>query len=246
MSDQQIHRRMMSKRLLIISVLLVILGCGLYYVKIYFDPSLASYRSQKSQEAGLQSQITSLQGTISNMSQTIEETGKELVSFSEDKIKYVNLASELSTKYDVTITELSVSDVLSQGQMSMMTTVVEVEGDLEGVRGFISEYCGQNYTNRITKISMRPYGEEQSWTKRYIDELTVLDWYSEAMQEERQLWEEENQEAIRQQQQDILNAGGSVSDVNALNGKRHSLTLDDLFKNYTFRLYLQVDFLGRQ
>lgn len=243
MSDQQLHRRMVSKRLLIISVLLVILGCALYYVKIYYDPTLAAYRSQKSQEAGLQSQIDSLQSSIAGMSATIEETGKQLVSFSEDKIKYINLASELSSKYEVTINELSVSDVINQGQMSLMTTVVEVQGDLEGVRGFISDYCSQSYTNRITKISMRP-NDRYDWMHRYIDDLLVLPWFD--LTDEISKWEEENAEAIRQQQQEILNAGGSVQDVEALNAKEHSITLDDMFKSYEFKLYLQVDFLGRQ
>lgn len=243
MSDQQLHRKMVSKRLLIVSVLLILLGCALYYVKIYYDPQLANYRSQKAQEEGLQSQITSLQANIGSMSSTIEETGKELVSFSEDKIKYINLASELSSKYEVNINELSVSDVFNQGQMSMMTTVLEVEGDLEGVRGFISDYCSQNYTNRITKISMRP-NDRYDWMHRYIDDLLVLPWFD--LTKEITLWEEENAEAIRQQQQDILNAGGSVSDFDALNQRDKSITLDDMFKSYTFKLYLQVDFLGRQ
>ena len=43
MSDEALHRRMMSKRLLIISVLLILLGCGLYYVKIYYDPMLSAF-----------------------------------------------------------------------------------------------------------------------------------------------------------------------------------------------------------
>lgn len=243
MSDQQLHRRMVSKRLLIVSVLLILLGCGLYYVKIYYDPTLAAYRSQKAQEQGLQSQITALQADIAQKTATIEETGKQLVSFSEDKIKYINLASELAGKYDVNINELSVSDVFNQGQMSLMTTVVEVQGNLEGVRGFISEYCNQNYTNRITKISMRP-DDRYQWMHRYIDDLLVLPWFD--LDAEKQLWEEENAEAIRQQQQEILNAGGTVADLEAFNQRVHSITLDDMFKSYTFKLYLQIDFLGRQ
>ena len=243
MSDEALHRRMMSKRLLIISVLLILLGCGLYYVKIYYDPMLSAYRAQKAQEAGLQQQIESLQSTVAQMTNTIEETGKELVSFTEDKIKYINIASELASKYEVNINELSVSDVINQGQMSMMTTIVEVQGDLEGVRGFISEYCSQNYTNRITKVSLRP-DDRYDWMHRYIDDLLVLPWFD--LTDEITKWEEENADAIRQQQQEILNNGGSVSDINDLVGEAKSITLDDMFKNYTFKLYLQVDFLGRQ
>ncbi len=243
MSDEALHRRMVSKRLLIISALLILLGCGLYYVKIYYEPTLTAYRVQKAQEAGLQSQIANLQAAVGNMTSTIEETGKELVSFSEDKIKYINLASELSVKYEVAVNELSVSDVINQGQMSMMTTVVEVEGDLEGVRGFISEYCSQDYTNRITKISMRP-NDRYDWMYRYIDDLQVLPWFD--LTEEQAMWEEENAEYIRQQQQEILNAGGTVEDIDGLLGTVHSITLDDMFKNFTYKLYLQVDFLGRQ
>ena len=60
------------------------------------------------------------------------------------------------------------------------------------------------------------------------------------------MWESENAEAIRQQQQEILNNGGSIENFDALAGQIKSITLDDMFKDYRFKLYLQVDFLGRQ
>ena len=91
MTDEQLHRRMISKRLLIVSVLLLLLGAGLLYYRFYRQPELQQYRAQKAQETSLQSQITQLQATNGQMSATIEENGKELVSFSEDKIKYINL-----------------------------------------------------------------------------------------------------------------------------------------------------------
>ena len=243
MTDEQLHRRMISKRLLIVSVLLLLLGAGLLYYRFYRQPELQQYRAQKAQETSLQSQITQLQATNGQMSATIEENGKELVSFSEDKIKYINLASELSSKWEVTINELSVSVVWNEGQMAGMTTVVEVEGNMEGVRGFISDYCGSNYTNRITKIACRP-DDRYEWMYRYIDDLQILNWFD--LSKEKDMWESENAEAIRQQQQEILNNGGSIENFDALAGQIKSITLDDMFKDYRFKLYLQVDFLGRQ
>lgn len=243
MTDEQLHRRMISKRMLIVSVLLLILAGGLLYYRQYRQPDLQAYRAQKAQEQSLQSQITSLQASVGQMSATIEETGKELVSFSEDKIVYINLASELSAKHGVNINELSVSDVWNEGQMAGMTTVVEVEGNLEGVRGFISDYCGVNYTNRITKIACRP-DDRYSWMYRYIDDLQILQWFD--LGPEYDLFETEDAESKRQQQQEILNNGGSVEDLAALEKVVKSITLDDMFKDYTFKLYLQVDFLGRQ
>lgn len=243
MTDEQLHRRMISKRLLIVSVVLVLLGCGLLYYRFYRQPDLQSYRAQKSQERGLESQIQQLQSENSVLSATIEENGKQLVSFSEDKIVYINLASELSTKWGVTINELSVSDVWNEGQMAGMTTVVEVEGKFEDVRGFINEYCGVNYTNRITRIACRP-DDRFSWMHRYIDDLQILKWFDLSDEFERFL--SEDSEAKRQLQQEILNNGGSVEDLLQLEEVIHSITLDDMFKDFTFKLYLQVDFLGRQ
>ncbi len=243
MTDEQLHRRMVSKRMLIVSLLLVVLSAALLYYRYYRQPELASYRSQKAQEQQLQGQIQSLQGSVGQMTATIEETGKELVSFSEDKIVYINLASELSTKHHVNINELSVSDVWTEGQMAGMTTVVEVEGSLEGVRGFISDYCGVNYTNRITKIACRP-DDRYAWMHRYIDDLQILQWFD--LGPEYELFETEDAEAKRKLQQEILNNGGTVEDLEALENAIKSITLDDMFKDYTFKLYLQVDFLGRQ
>lgn len=243
MTDEQLHRRMISKRLLIVAVVLILLGCGLLYYRFYRQPELANYRSLKAQEQGLRDQVTQLQATNGQMSAMIEENGKELVSFSEDKIVYINLASELSSKWDVTINELSVSDIWTEGQMAGMTTVVEVQGNLESVRGFISDYCGSNYTNRISRIACRP-DDRFEWMYRYIDDLQILKWFDLA--KEKEMWETENAEAIRQQQQEILNNGGSLENWEGTSGVVKSITLDDMFKNYTFKLYLQVDFLGRQ
>lgn len=241
MTDEQLHRRMISKRLLIISAFLILLGAGLLYFRSTKIPELNAYRSAKAQESGLQSKVSSLQADIASKTNTINENGKQLVSFTEDKIVFINRASELATEHGVEMNEISVSDVWTEGQMSGMTTRVEVEGTLAGVRGFISNYCNVAYTNRITNVSCRP-SDKYPWMYRYIDDLKVLQWLD--LSEEEDKFKTEEQEYRRQQQQEILNNGGSVSDTS--NQEDRSITLDDMFKQFTFKLYIQVDFLGRQ
>lgn len=229
MSDEQLHRRMVSKRLLIIALVLVAFSGGLFYYRYYMQTDLNRWKSEKAQENSLRNEIQALESAIGGLSSTIEETGKELVSFSEDKIVYINLASELATKYGVTINELSVSDVWTEGQMAGMTTVVEVQGTFEGVRGFVSEYCGTNHTNRITKIACRPDARFE-WMWRYIDDLIIMPWFD--LTEEESMYDKEMSEANREN-------GMVVED------EVRSITLEDMFADYTFKLYLQVDFLGR-
>lgn len=90
-------------------------------------------------------------------------------------------------------------------------------------------------------MSCRPT-DDYPWIQRYIDDLNVLDWFD--LTEEESKYENEASEQRRQQQQEILASGGSVETLNQ--DTERSITLDDMFKAYNFKLYIEVDFLGRQ
>ena len=243
MTDEQLHRRLIAKRLLIIAVLLLLAAAGLLYYRSTQLPALAQYRSLRAQEASLEQRVQQLQNDNASKQSIIEENGRTLVSFAEDRNVFVSRASDLAVSNGVVVTELSVSSVWSEGSMAGQTARVEVEGSLAGVRGFISQYCDPSVTNRITHISCRPK-EDYPWMARYIDELQVLKWLD--LTAEEQKYASEVQELYRQQQQEILNGGGSVENLIDPYATEPSITLDDMFKDFTFKLYLEVDFLGRQ
>lgn len=243
MTDEQLHRRLISKRLLIVAIILLLASAGLLYYRSTRLPELESYKAAKAQEAGLQAQVQQLQTDLSSKTATIEENGKHLISFSEDNTVFVNRASTLASKYSLGMNSLSVSGVWNEGTMAGMTAQVEVQGTLDGIRGFISEYCDPNYTNRIISVACRP-DEDYPWLSRYIDDLNVLDWLDLTAEFEKYANEED--ELRRQQGQEILNNGGTILDITTEEDTNRALTLDDMFKQFTFNLYIEVDFLGRQ
>lgn len=242
MTDEQLHRRLVSQRLLIVAVILLLAAAGLLYYRSTQLPGLANYRALRAQEASLEQEVQNLQSQVATVSSTIEENGRSLVSFTEDRNVFVTRASDLAVKWGVILDELSVSGVWNEGSMAGQTARVQVRGSLQGVRGFIDEYCDPNVTNRITHVSCRPT-DDYPWMSRYIDDLTVLNWLD--LSEEEALYLGELQELRRQQQQALLNGGETVEFYDPT-ATRPSITLDDMFKDFTFRLYLEVDFLGRQ
>lgn len=270
MSDEQLKRKAAIKKLLIGAVALLVLALGIFYFRFKTDPRVQAYQSQKSQEAGVQSQVDSLMSLNAQLMATIEENGKELVSFTDDKIKYINLASELSLTHSVRINKLTVSDVWQEGEMSGMTTTIEVEGQLPDVRAFVEEYCGTNYTNRINTVSCRPSGR-YVWLSRGIDSEKVLEWFD--LSKDQAMYDEQTAEAEAESKRQNMEFGMPVageSETN-LNNPGYTydpesgqftdsatglpvdleelevtpITLDKMFANAPYKVYLVIDFLGR-
>lgn len=269
MSDEQLRQRLIIKHRLIIAALLFVVSIALVYYRISTSSEWSQYQFEKQQEASIQAQVDSLTATNNQLLATIEENGKELVSFSEDKIKYINLASELSLEHSVRINKLTVSDVWQEGEMSGMTTTIEVEGALSDVRGFVDEYCSTNYTNRINVVSCRPSGR-YAWLQRGIDGQDVLGWFD--LSEDDALYKDlQDQEAAEQAQQNAEFGIPAVSEeedetatliywdpelesfVDAMTGQTLSqeeldetpITLDKMFAPVPMKVYLVIDFLGR-
>lgn len=269
MTDEQLKRKADIKKILMGSGLLLLLAIGLFYFRWKTNEDITIYKSQKAQEATVQSQVNALTSSNAELMAVIEENGQELVSFTEDKIKYVNLASQLSLAHQVHINQLTVSDVWQEGEMSGMTTTIEVEGDLTNIKEFIEEYCSTNYTNRINVVSCRPTGR-YAWVSRNIDENNVISWFNlgpdEAMYIEQQ--QQEQAEAYQQQSQADFglpitfiedtelsysydqNTGkfyynGTSVEVPQSVLDETPITLEKMFANNTIKAYLVIDFLGR-
>lgn len=204
MSDEQLHRRMINKRMIAVAILLILISCGLWYYYYSTSSVVTTYSAQKSQESSLQSQLSSLESTNASLRETIEQTGKELVSFTDDKIKYVNLASELSENHDVSIGKLTVSDVWTEGQMAGMTVAIEAEGTLSAITDFVNDYCNLKYTNRINVVSCRPVGR-YPWMTRGIDGELVLDWFD--LSSEFALYDQQQRELLETMQNAANEAG---------------------------------------
>lgn len=270
MSDEQLRQRLIIKQRLTIAGVLLLLSVAIVYFWIRTNPEWSQYQFEKDQESSIQAQIDSLTNANNQLLATIEENGKELVSFSEDKIKYINLASELSLSHSVRINKLTVSDVWQEGEMSVMTTSIEVEGDLSDVRRFIDDYCSTNYTNRINVVSCRPSGR-YTWLQRGVDGQKVLGWFD--LSEDEALYQDIQNQLEAEQAQQNTEAGIPVASsddtdeltfavywdpelesfVNALTGVVVSqeevdempITLDRMFAPVPMKVYLVIDFLGR-
>lgn len=247
MTDEQLHIRMINKRMILVAVMLLLLSGGLVYYWISTTPAVKNYESQLSQESSLQGQIQSLEDSNGQLRATIEQAGKELISFSEDKIKYINLASTLSQEYDVHINKLTVSDVWDEGQMSGMTTSIEVQGSLEAVQKFVDSYCDTRYTNRINVVSCRPI-DKYPWVERNIDGVKVLKWFD--LTKEEAYYKDKMSTERAQLNKAAMEAGLASSAADDYFQKekdeRDPITLDKIFADKTFKVYLVIDFLGRQ
>ena len=210
MTDEQLHKRMINKRMIAVAILFLLMSAGLLYYRFSTQADVDTYFYQKSQETSLRSQVQALESTNNSLLSTIEQTGKELVSFSEDKIKYINLASELSEKYSLNIDKLTVSDVWQEGQMSGMTTSIEVQGSLYSIKEFINDYCSTKYTNRINVVSFRPV-DRYPWITRGLDDEKVIDWFD--LSEEERLYTDKMREEVEELQRAATEAGLLPSDV---------------------------------
>lgn len=269
MSDEQLKRRMAIRHTLLGSALLFLAALGMLYFRYSTAADYNTYTAQKSQESTIQQQVDSLTSANNQLLATIEENGKELVSFTEDKIKYINLASELSLKHSVRINKLVVSDVWQEGEMSGMTTSIEVEGPLSDVRAFVESYCGTDYTNRINVVSCRPSGR-YAWLSRTIDGEKVLSWFD--LGEDIAMYQEQRDEEATLAKQQGQEFGIPVADIDAGVAEvmpvydpeakvfkdpstglvipqevidSTPITLDKMFADQPMKVYLVIDFLGR-
>ena len=244
MTDEQLHVRMINKRMIIVAFLLLMISAGLGYYYYSTGSDVVNYAAQKSKEAGLQSRVEALESANAQLRATIDQTGRQLVSFSEDKIRYINLASEMATEHSVEIDKLTVSDVWDEGSMAGMTTTIEVEGTLSAIKEFINGYCGLNNTNRINVMSCRPVGRFP-WLSRTIDNELVLDWMD--LTYEQSLYVDLLRSERREMTEAATEAGIPVADLE-LDGAQPEIpiTLDQMFGDQDFKIYLVVDFLGRQ
>lgn len=270
MSDDQLRKRLIIKRLLFISAFFLLCAGGLLFYYFSNASEYQQYMNEKAQESGYQSRIEMLTNTNNQLLATIEENGKRLVSFTEDRIKYINLASELSLKYNVRINKLAVSDVWDEGEMAGMTTAVELQGGMDNLRKFITDYCGTNYVNRVNVVSCRPVGR-YTWLTRNIDGNKVLGWFDTSPDEslyrnqmaqleaaERALLLEQGVEI--EEEEDIipitivpvydpetqtvidLTTGVELTQEEI---DKIPITIDTMFVDKPMILYLVVDFLGR-
>lgn len=244
MTDDQLSVRLFNKRVLTISVILFLISIGLAYYWVYTNPAVKAYEQQISKEASLQSQIDILEDGNNLLRSSIEQTGKELISFSENKIKYINLASEMSEQYELKINKLSVSDVWEEGQMSGMTTEIEVEGSLPDITKFINSYCGINYTNRINVVSCRPSGRFP-WLVRKIDGQNVLGWFDISAEEQAHVQFLKDEETMLNRAATEAGLTYSGNSTDTLVEKDPSITLNEMFSQKVFKVYLKIDFLGR-
>lgn len=241
MTDEQLRTRLKIKRTMLLAVLLLLLSSPLIYFKVATDAEVEKYESDKAQEASLQTQADQLEQQNLELQQSIDENGRELVSFSEDKLKYINLASELSEKLDVRLNKLSVSDIWTDGQMSVMTTDIEIDGDMVSVSNFVRQYCGGN-TSRINKISCRPI-DRYPWLARTIDGDKVLSWFD--LTDEESSYEQYVQENDLPDESNRFEAGIPVAPEGTEIAEIDYITIGDMFADKTMRTYLQIDFLGR-
>lgn len=234
MTDAQMANRIKVRNTLIAAFVLLLVSIGLFYFWFKTKPVWERYQSEKAQEVTLQSDIDALVQETNDMRTIIEQSGIELISFTEDRTKYINLASSLSTKYGVHISKLTVSDVWSEGQMSVITTDIELEGELSNINKFLTEYCGGQNINRLRAISLRPK-DRYPWFTRTIDGVQVLSWFNLDS-------EEENYKNY------IASLKGDDPEKEEATAEQKNIdyiTLNDMFSDKTMKAYYTIDFLGR-
>ena len=268
MSDEQLRRKAVIIRIFITALVFNLLTGALYYYHFITAPEIKMYDAEMGQVESVRAQINRLTEDNNILMSRIESSGEELVSFSEDKIKYINLASQLSQKYSVVINHLTVSDVWLEGEMSGMTTIIEVEGKMDKVRDFLNEYCGVNNVNRINTISCRPSGR-YAWLARSIDGQKVISWFD--LSQENSLQETINAEEEAAKRQGSGAASSILTGISQVFSEQYMyndktgrfeyilsgeevpqevldktpLTLEKMFADQKVKVYLVVDFLGR-
>lgn len=243
MSDEQLHIRAINRRICIIAALLMLVSAALLYYRISTESDISNYQSSKAQEASLKNQVTALEQTNAQLTSTIEQTGLELVSFTEDKIRYINLASSLALRYSVDISKLTVSDIWQEGTMAGMTTSVEITGTFEAIKNFVNAYCDSGSTNRINVISLRST-DRYVWVKRGVDNNQILTWID--LESEQTYYEQWLHNLEQEKQQAAAEAGIASPTPPPQTEPELPITLGTLFSDSEFKIYLEIDFLGRQ
>lgn len=244
MTDSQIKQKESTRRAIILLVFAVLVSGFAWYWYYQLHTDYTYWEKEKQQEVVIQQQVTNLSNAVQEMATQIDEAGKELVSFTEDRIKYVNLASDLSSKHNLRIERLTVSDLKTEGEMQIMTTSIEVDGMFEDVNNFVKDYCAEHNMNRINIVSCRPTGR-YAWVTRGIDEEKVLGWFD--LEPEQEL----HDAYVDKVQGSGANSYGQHVDLDKAEDKPvnvveyDAITVDKMFAEEPFRIFLEVDFLGR-
>lgn len=240
MSDEQLKRKAQVKKLAILCVILSAVSVAILLWSYQQFQDYKLYVSDKSREKTLEAQVSSMRESNNTMAATIEENGKELVSFSDDRIKYVNLASELSMKAGVQINSITVSDVIDEGEMTYMNTKIEVEGMLPNIAQFVFEYCGDKNANRINVISCRPSGS-YVWLERGIDGENVMTWFD--ISDDEKIYQKFLDSEKRDQARE--NSEFGIPAVSEEDNTPDIITLEKMFREEPAKVYMSIDFLGR-
>lgn len=233
-------KKFRSRNLFIVALLLFVMSGGLLYYSSTNEATVKNYEADVASASSLESQIASLTQENERLTSTIEQNGKELVSFTDDKNKYTTLASDLSKTYNVKLNKLTVSDIWQDGQMAVMTTNVELSGTYDNVRKFVDEYCSNEYTNRINVVSLRQ-DEDYVWVSRDIDGELILDWFD--LSEEQSYYDKFVQEKEAERQALANAAGVKLESTTA--EERDPISLEVLWRDVPIKAYLEIDFLGR-
>ena len=236
MNDSNARKKLLIRKQMIASGVLLIISLGIFYALHVLSPAVESYERDKASEAGLSSQIESLTAENAKLSESIQNTGKELISFSEDKLKYTNLASTLAMTSNVHINKLSVSNLVQDGQMTLMPVEIEIEGSMADVTSFVTEYCGSNGANRIKAISYRPT-DDYPWLARGIDGEKILTWFTAGS------LSQGNPSAPTTPTAPSLPATSTLDEGEVV--APGGISLMSVFAPRNIRVYLKVDFLGR-
>lgn len=242
MTDEKISRRKAVMKSVITCVVLLAVCLASIGFVMFTQVDVDEWELAKEKEHSLQMQLDSVAAQNSQLSATIEETGKKLVSFSDDKLTYIDKASTLSITHEVQINKLTVSDVWSEGQMSGMTVTIEVQGNTKDVQDFVLEYCSSQSANRVNSISYRP-ADKYVWVQRSVDDSRVLSWFD--------LQEEEAQYAVNQQKQQqksaVVKMEGDLAtaDDGDTVDESDEISIETMFADRPVKAYLVVDFLGR-
>lgn len=234
--------RAVRKNILIGCLFAVCAGGSVYYYNST-QGIVDTYNSERSQAKSIQQQISQMEQSTADL-QAVVDNSKQLVSFSDDKIKYITLASELSKKYNVKLNKLTVSDLWQEGQMSVMTTQVEIIGSLEDARSFVDEYCSTEYTNRINVVSMRQ-DEDFVWVSRGIDGKPILRWFN--LEAEAAYWQDYYKEKELEKKLLAAQAGVSYTPTTpTTDNKKEPISMEELWETTPVKLFLEIDFLGRE
>ena len=242
MSDEQLLRKQQVKKLAIICIAMAMVSIAILVWSFQQFESYDLYVSDKAREKTLAAQVNSLRSSNESMSATIEENGKELVSFDEDRIKYVNLASDLSLQTGVQINRITVSDIIDEGEMTYMNTKIEIEGMIPDIARFIFKYCGGNNANRINVVSCRPSGR-YAWLDRGIDGQKVMAWFD--LSEDERIYEEFLKDIRREEIKEASEFDIPVEGLNSEDSGLDIITLDKMFATEPAKVYMSIDFLGR-